>query len=198
MRVSFVYLALLVLFAVGCESALVQHAEPPKPLPARSTMNMPFLAIWSNHLRIGTGENAYLRVAVWDDGQIQFAQDPKSGDYNLRQGRIDPAQVAALKAGLVNTGVFDLKGTSYLVPDAPCICMMVNLGNKRQMLYWDEVEAPGYGINIDPKPHHRAFIRSWKEVNRLAVQAIPDRSVPLEEHFQPPQSWYLKRPIQSE
>jgi hypothetical protein len=205
MRASFVCLSLSVLLAVGCERASIQHAERRKPdsavqhaEPTRPAIVTPFVAIWSKYLRVGIGDSGYLRVAIWDDGRIQFAQDPKTGNYNLRQGRIDPAQVAALKAALVNTGVFDLKGTCYLVPDAPCICMTLNLGDKQQMLYWDEREMPGYGISFSPKPRHQAFMRCWKEVNRLAIQAIPDQSVPLEERFQPPQSWYLKRPIQSE
>jgi hypothetical protein len=67
------------------------------------------------------------------------------------------------------------------------------------MLYWDEREQPGYGINISPKEQHLKFMSCWKEVNRLALEAIPKESKPHGEKFQrPPQSWRLKRPIQSE
>jgi hypothetical protein len=104
-----------------------------------------------------------------------------------------------LKKAIEKTGVIELKGNCYLVPDAPVDCVMLDLGGKQQMLYWDERESPNYGINITPTEQHLKFKSCWKEVNRLAVAVVPKDSKPYGEKFQrPPQSWRLKKPIQSE
>lgn len=91
-----------------------------------------------------------------------------------------------------------MKGNCYLVPDAPVDCLLLDLGPKQQMLYWDEVENANYGINISPKAHHLKFKTCWKEVNKLALEAIPNKSQYHRERFsRPPKSWRLKEPIQS-
>ena len=114
-------------------------------------------------------------------------------------GKLSPTRVARLKAAVADTGVLDLKGTCYWVPDAPADCLLVDLGGeKRQLLYWDEVETPGYGIRSDPKPHHLGFKRCWKAVNHLGLVALPDDGEAIKERVQVPKSWYIKRAVQSE
>ena len=61
---------------------------------------------------------SHLRIAIWDDGRIRFAEDQKKWSHALRQGRISADQIARLKEDILKTGVFDLKGYCYLVPDA--------------------------------------------------------------------------------
>lgn len=160
----------------------------------------PFLAIWRKHDGLREGSEApYLRIAIWNDGRMLFAKDAGKWGHDLRQGRITADRVAQLKKALLATGVFDLKGYCYLVPDAPCDCVMLDLLDKKQMLYWDEVETPGYGINISPKPHHLKFKECWKAVNKLALEARPEKSDKVKERFsRPPESWHLKKAIQSE
>jgi hypothetical protein len=167
---------------------------------AEVSTNRPFLAIWRDSEGLHQGSEApFLRIAIWNDGRIVFAKDPGKWSHDLREGRIDAAQLAELKQAVQKTGVFELKGTCYLVPDAPVDCVMIEVGGKQQMLYWDERETPGYGINIAPKEQHLKFIRCWKEMNRLALDAIPKESQSYTNRFQrPPQSWRLKKPIQSE
>jgi hypothetical protein len=144
-------------------------------------------------------EAPFLRFAVWPDGRAVFAKDPAKWGHELQRGNLSAARVARLKAALAYTGVFDLKGTCYLVPDAPVDCLLVDLGGeKRQILYWDEVETLGYGINIDPKPHHLDFKRCWKAVNHLALVALPDDGEAVKERIQVPKSWYIKWAVQSE
>ena len=94
--------------------------------------------------------------------------------------------------------MLDLQGTCYLVPSAPCDCLIVRVGGKEQMLYWDERESPNYGINIDPKPQHLHFKRCWKAVNHLAFVALPDDGEAFTDRVQIPDSWYIKRAVQSE
>lgn len=107
-------------------------------------------------------------------------------------------RVAELKKALRKTRVFTLEGNCYLVPDAPVDYIMLDLGEAQQMLCWDEVEKPGYGMNIAPTPSYLKFIRSWKKVNKLALDAIPQESRPHKELFQrPPDSWRLKKVIRS-
>jgi len=162
--------------------------------------NRPFLAIWmdSEGLRLGS-EAPFLRIAIWNDGRIVFARDASKWNHELLEGRIDAARMDELKKAIEKTGVFELKGNCYLVPDAPVDCEMLDFGGKQQMLYWDEVETAGYGINIAPKESHLKFKSCWKEVNRLALEAIPKKSQPYGEQFQQaPRSWRLESPIQSE
>jgi hypothetical protein len=157
----------------------------------------PFLAIWQADGGLVGG--AYLRIAIWDDGRIRFAQDQKKWSHALRQGRISADQIARLKEDILKTGVFELKGYCYLVPDADMDCLLLDFSGMNQMLYWDEVEAPNYGINIDPKPHHLKFKECWKMVNELALKVVPVRSEPAAQEFRSaPKSWYLKEVIQSE
>jgi hypothetical protein len=169
---------------------------------AESNTNRPFIAIWRDHERPAPGiESAapYLRIAIWNDGRVLYSTDTTNRwSHNLRAGQISTNRVNDLKKSLAATAVFNLEGTTYLVPDAAHNCILLDLGDQQQMLYWDEVERPGYGININPQPHHLQFIRTWKEVNALALAAIPAESQPWTNRFdRPPASWRLKRPIQS-
>jgi hypothetical protein len=162
----------------------------------------PILAIWqeSNGNRAPDRETPpFLRVAIWADGRVVFAPDPERWSHKLREGRIALAEVEKLKARVAETGVFELKGTTYLVPDADVDCLMVDFGPKRrQMLYWDEVETPGYGINIDPKPQHLRFKACWKAVNALALAVRPEDAESVAGHFPIPKTWRLRPAIQSE
>ena len=88
---------------------------------------------------------------------------------------------------------------SAMFERAQQIRVMVDLDARQQMLFWDERETPGYGINIAPKENHLKFIRCWKDVNSLALKAIPKESQPYGKRFErTPDSWRVKRPIQSE
>ncbi|HVJ82439.1 MAG TPA: hypothetical protein VNC50_15330 [Planctomycetia bacterium] len=173
-------------------------AEPPKEKLAGGD-DRPLVALWRRHDgRRRDSQAPYLRFALWADGRVLYAADPSKWGHELRQGKASALRIARLKAALIDTGVFDLRGTCYLVPDAPCDCLMFDLGSPRQMLYWDEVETAGYGINSDPKPQHRDFKRSWKAVNHLVLVALPDEGAEVEDRIQIPASWYLKEAVQSE
>lgn len=166
---------------------------------SNDSTNHPLLAIWQDSEGLRPSEAPFLRIAIWNDGRIVFAKDASKWKHELLEGQIDAARMNELKKAIKKTGVFELKGNCYLVPDAPVDCVMLDFEGKQQMLYWDEQERPGYGINISPKKHHLKFMSCWKEVNRLALEATPKISRPQGEKFQrPPQSWRLKKPIQSE
>lgn len=183
---------------VWSAATLSAQARPKEKQAQRG--DRPFLALWRQHdgRRVSGSEAPYLRFAVWDNGRVLYAKNPDKWNHELRRGKMSPSRVARLKAALSDTGVFDLKGTCYLVPDAACDCLMVDLGGKQQMLYWEEVETPGYGINIAPKQHHLDFKRCWKAINHLALVALPDEGEVVKERVRVPQSWYLKRAVQSE
>ena len=138
----------------------------------------PFLAIWRDYDHQQYSEAPYLRIAIWNDGRIVFASGDSKWSHELRHGKIGARSLAGLKKAIRATGVFELKGNCYLVPDAPVDCVMIDSGAKQQMLYWDEREMAGYGINIAPKPHHLTFTKCWKEVNKLSRAAIPEQSAP--------------------
>jgi hypothetical protein len=159
----------------------------------------PLIAIWCDNIGRMPSDAPYLRVAIWEDGQVIFAKDPEKWEYSLQEGKIASYRIKLLKKALLDTNVFELKGNTYLVPDAPTYSITINIGDKKQTLYWDEVETSGYGINIKPKPQHVEFKKCWKSLNSLALVACPDEFVESKEKFSmPPQSWYAKPAIQSE
>jgi hypothetical protein len=139
-----------------------------------------------------------LRFAFWNDGRVVFAKDSAKCDGELQRGRIANYRVDRLKQGISASGVFSLKGNCYLVPDGGVDCLIVEVGEKKQILYWDELESPGYGVNINPKPHHLEFMRCWKQLNSLGLVACSDQYEAAPEKFEPGQSWYFKKAIQSE
>ncbi len=161
---------------------------------------IPIIAIWEDSPGYATDTNyPYLRVAVWQDGRVVFARDPNAWDHDLLIGQLSAKALTTLEQSIRQTGVFELKGYCYLVPDAPVDCVMLSFGGSQQILYWDEVENTSYGININPKRHHIAFKKAWWEVNRLVLSALPHQADKLESRFRrPPKNWYPKRTIQSE
>ena len=195
MKTSIVTIVIGIFAAVGLSFDKVFAAD--------DSTNRPFLAIWEDSEgRPPVGDkptSPYLRIAIWNDGRIVFAKDATNWNHELLEGRIAAARMDELKKAVEKTGVFELKGNCYLVLDAPVDCVMLDFGAKQQMLYWDERESPGYGINIAPTENHLKFKGCWKEVNRLALEAVPKDSRQFTERFQrPPPSWRLKRPLQSE
>jgi hypothetical protein len=171
-----------------------KQAEPPAlALGSRR----PFLAIWRESQGFAPGA-PYLRVAFWDDGRVVFSKHPEVWSDALCEGTISPEEISQLKRAVTGTGVFDLLGNCYLVPDAPVDCITVEVGGRKQMLYWDEVESPNYGINSNPKPQHLKFKACWKAVNQLALRARPEKGSPVKGKFIAPRGWYLKPSIQSE
>jgi len=126
-----------------------------------------------------------------------FAEDPGAWGSPLREGRVRPEQLELLKARLADSGLFDLEGTCYLVPDAPVDCVVVSFDGQEQMLYWDERENPGYGINARLEQRHLEFIAAWKLVNAAALAARPAESTPLAGEFGVPPAWSLRPPVQS-
>ena len=162
----------------------------------------PFFAVWSSYSTADTGlghyRGPYLRFAFWNDGRVVFAKESEKDDKPLQRGRIAAYRVARLKQALFDSGVFARKGNCYLIPDAGFISMMIDLGAHKQMLHWDEVKATNRGININPKPHHLDFMRSWEALNSLGLVACPDQFETIREKVRPEPNWSLKPPIQSE
>jgi hypothetical protein len=159
----------------------------------------PLVAVWCRDQGMSFKFNELgLRIAIWEDGRVLFAADPKKWGQKLQQGFLSPERVTELKKRLAETGVFALKGTAYLVPDASTDCILVDLGTKQQLLYWDEVESKSYGINSDPTPDHLKFKDCWKALNRLALASRPKDAKAVQERLeQMPRSWYLKPAIES-
>ena len=164
----------------------------------QEVMNHPFLAVWQDDSggAIG-GKGPFLRFAIWSDGRVLFSKDPKKWGNELKASKLSSSRVARLKAALADTGVFDLKGTCYMSLHGPLNCLIVDLGQKKQMLSWDENEDPETGINFNPKFHHLEFKRCWKAVNHLGLVALPDDGEKVKEQFDP-KSWHLKPAVQSE
>jgi hypothetical protein len=184
--------SLLVLVAIGGLLTTVPlFPEDKKPDPKD---DHPFFALWHDS---GRGAPA-LRFAFWNDGRVVFAKDPKRWDGELQRGRVASYRIDRLKQAISASDIFSLKGNCYLLPDGGVDCLIAQIGDKKQMLYWDEVESPNYGINVDPKPQHLEFMRCWKHLNSLGLVACPDQCEAMPEKFAAGRSWYFKDAIQSE
>ena len=188
-------LACVILLAVVCIPMATVCSED-KPATGEGARGRPLLAIWRDSDGYRSGNAApYLRVAIWEDGRVLFAKDTKKWGHELFEGRIAAYRVDRLKEALAGGDVFNLKGHCYLGPDMPVDCIMIDLGEKKQMLYWVE----GQMSWMESKPHRLKFAECWKTVNDLAIVACPDKYEAASEPFQkPPRSWYLKKMIQSE
>jgi hypothetical protein len=156
------------------------------------------IAVWCDYAGMKKSEAPFLRVAIWEDGQVIFAKDPEKWGHSLQEGKIAPYRIKLLKKALSDTGVFELKKNAYLVPDAPTYCITLSMGDKKRTLYWDELEDPGYGININLKSQHIEFKKCWTALNNLALVACPDKFAESKEKFSDsPKSWYVEQSIQS-
>ncbi len=173
-----------------------KHQMGSSPDIAKLFEKLPLVAVWTEPTRAFREQS--LRIAIWDDGWIVFGANDEDSNATMRFGRLSLSELEELNQEIRGTGIFDLKGHCYLVPDARVMCLLSVLDGKKQLLYWDEVEQPNYGINSNPKPHHLQFMKVWKLTNHLALAAIPAKSVPLESKLFIPDSWYVKRAIQSE
>ena len=159
----------------------------------------PLVAVWRKfHSTLSVEDSLALRAAIWADGTVIFNSDPTIWDNKLHYGRLDNNQIKQIKQKIAATELFELTGTTYLVPSAEVICIMAKFDNKQQILYWDEIEKSNYGININPQPHHLKFIKTWKDLNNIVITNLPQPTGKILQPFQPPKSWYLKPAIQSE
>ena len=194
-RREFGAVCLAALAWASCAPAL--RAEAPKTLPDPKG-KPPLLALWvDSHGMPRPGEpvkSKQLYFAIWEDGRVLCAKDPEKAGSGLRSGTITAEQVATLKNQVTGSGIFELKVTAAAVPDAPLHCLIASVDGKKQMLYWDEVEMPGYGINSNPTPQDLAFIACWKQVKAAGLKRLKKdlHEVSPSQTFSPPKSWYLK------
>ncbi len=188
-------LVTLSLFVLAVPAQEMQQPSKSSHAKALDECGRPILAIWrDDEGPVPRTQAPYLRVAIWNDGRVLFAKDPSKWSHELLRGRIPPYRLERLKKAIVDTGVFELTGHCYLGPELPTDCIMIDLGEQRQMLYWVE-----HFVHWMDKPHRQDFVRCWKAINGLALVACPDQFETVSERFQrPPDSWYLKRGIQSE
>lgn len=166
----------------GLESPSIPHPRDPVPM----------LAVWLQSDGMGAVNQQKapsLRYAVWEDGRLIFAADSRQWGSAMRMGQLDANQLARLKARVANSGVFTLKRTAALVPDAPTICMAIRMDGREQVLYWDERVTRNYGINTNPAPDDREFMRCWKQLNLAGLAARPRSSSAVNATFLPPKEW---------
>ena len=127
-------LSILILLCAGCERSAISNSIG---VIADSGDDIPFLAIWCADNGSGKRNEPSLRIAVWDDGRIVFAEDPTVWSYNLRYGRLASEEVDSLKESLVATSVFDLEDYCFLLPLGQLDCVLTKVGVKEKILYLD-------------------------------------------------------------
>jgi len=166
-------------------------------LTVQAADDLPMVAVWRSnegHVFRANSEIPYLRVAIWPDGRFIVAKDSGKWAHDLQRGVLSPEVLAQLKKDLGDTGAFDLKRTSYLVPDAGCNCALLKLGEEEVLLQWDERETPNYGLNINPTAETKAFVACWKALSRLALGACPEKRE-VAERFAIPEGWLLLKAV---
>jgi hypothetical protein len=67
---------------------------------AEAVGEVPLLAIWKDSDGMLKTEAPYLRIAIWNDGRIIFAKDPKKWSHELLEGRIEPERIRELKMAI--------------------------------------------------------------------------------------------------
>lgn len=167
-------------------------------LTVQAAEDLPLVAVWRSnegHVLRTDSQIPYLRVAIWPDGRFIVAKDPAKWAHDLERGSLSPEALAKLKKDLAETSAFDLKRTSYLVPDGGCNCALLKLGEKEVLLQWDEVETPNYGLNINPTPETKAFKACWKALNTLALGACPEKRESIKTRFVIPDDWLVLRAV---
>jgi hypothetical protein len=176
----------LVMASVGASQSIAT-AQAERPVVALP-IERPLVAVWrviNTDVTIEPLDVSYLRVAVWEDGTVIFARDPTRWERKLLRGSISQAEIDQLKKELVDSGIFAVTETSYLVPDAPVDAIAVQIDNQKTTLSWDERENPHYGANIGNTPQYREFKKCWKAVNRIAIGACPKMARPIEGRIEP-------------
>jgi hypothetical protein len=172
----------------------------PERWSATEGSNRPILAVWRDF-----DGNIYapsLRVAIWNDGRILFSKDAPKWGTNLFHGRLRAADLVLLKERVRATGIMDLTRNSYLRPDEPWCCLLLDFGAQKQLLYWDEDELHYYWN--ERQPVHGSlpagnFKRCWAQVNLLALSFLPKEAHAAKEGFKgAPDLWYIKQPSQEE
>jgi len=188
MRAVFVPGHPLLLLTLTLAAAPVFAARKPIP-PVPLGVQPPVVAVWQAVQ--GWGATPRLWIAIWSDGRVLHAPNPHRWGDQLREGRIPIERVAQLSKDIAATGIFDLAQPHFAgVPDGPVDHILVDLGKRRALLAWDEVESPNYGDNIAPTPGYLKLKACWKAVNRLALDARPKESRAIKGAFEPPRAWY--------
>lgn len=89
-----------ILCSLGLLSALsslpAYSAEDDKKQPIPLGAKRPLVAVWSDSQGFKAGSAPALRIAVWEDGRVLFASDPKKWGSDLLEGKISPAKKQGL------------------------------------------------------------------------------------------------------
>ncbi len=114
----------------------------------------------------GSSRGAFngLEMAVWADGFVLFAPDPKKVGRELQKGQIRPEQVERILELISSAGFFNLDAACYTVPSGKSVTIAARHREKRNLHIWDEVLDPGWGANIRPTPEYDAFKAMWTQV----------------------------------
>ncbi|MFA6242544.1 MAG: hypothetical protein WC655_16525 [Candidatus Hydrogenedentales bacterium] len=150
------------------------------------TGEVPFIAVWLERAGIDM-EYPFLRVAIWEDGRVVFAEDPNTWSHHLLLGQISPSEVESLKQLLPETGLFDLKERRLLYPDSKSVLLSFAKGGTRQELAYAEFPEPVSGPLTDDQIQ---LVKTWFMVNRIVLAALPSHAQALHRRFpEPPESW---------
>jgi len=167
-------------------------------LTVQAADDLPMVAVWRSnegHVLRTESQAPYLRVAIWPDGRFLIAKDTAKWSHDLQRGKLSAEDLATLKKELAELGAFDLKRTSYLVPDGGCNCALLKLGEKEALMQWDEVLTANYGINTIPTLGAKAFKNCWKTLNTLAVGSCLEPREAVTERFVIPEEWLLLKAV---
>ena len=93
----------------------------------------PIVAVWTDSTDFSAQPS--LRVALWDDGRVLFAANDGEPNSTLRFGHILRDTTKELKHDIRKTGLFELKGHCYLVPDALVMYLLAAVDDYKHFLY---------------------------------------------------------------
>ncbi len=164
-------------------------AQAPTNAPDLISHERPFIAIWEDKPGHTFKQEApYLRIAIWNDGSVLFAANPKSWSHGLRRGRISVEQVTRLKSAISASGVFDLKTTGIYPVCCPQDYILADLGAKQQLLSCAEVAWPHV-----KEREYQELRKCWYALDQIALSGRPDDFEAVDQRFRKaPPSWFLQ------
>lgn len=138
MRVAITVLAMFaigLLCASGCQRATGVKANP-------QDLRIVFEFIPSRG-PIGSSDGSGIRLAVWEDGSVLFGVDPMNPEREMRVGQLSAAELELAWKAVRESGLTTRPDTSYLVPDADAIGVVVHVDGRKHSHWFSDPRWAG-------------------------------------------------------
>jgi hypothetical protein len=161
----------LALLVLTCTWATAQPKAEPKLVFASTVMpGMP---------RPGDEVYSGLLIALWSDGTVVHARDPRKPGRDLQAGRVRLDQVTLLLSELKEAGFYQSHKGGGVIPDSASVTLISESEGRtvRHSNWWTDPDRAS--LNADSGDDERRFAMMWTRSRTAAAFARPGSSVPL-------------------